>query len=156
MIDKIMSLLEEKALSRNKKRIMEIIQLRSILEPEIAALAAEAHDPKDLARIKTILDAQEKSILEERDEGEEDSHFHQALARAAKNEVLLEVAAVLYDVLRECRVRPLQNLTRRKTSLHGHLKIFQALEKRDPEASRAAMKNHLKEVEALLYDQAVD
>jgi GntR family transcriptional regulator, transcriptional repressor for pyruvate dehydrogenase complex len=156
MIDKIISLLEDKALAKSPKRIREILEFRYILEPEIAALAAKSLNPKDLARIKTILDTQEKNLLEDKEDAEDDLHFHMALARATKNDVLVEVAAVLYDVLSECRVPPLQNLTRKKVSLHGHQEIYAALRERDSELSRMAMRNHLSDVQSLLFGQSTD
>ena len=156
MIDKIVSLLEDKALANNPKRIREILEFRYILEPEIAALAARSLSPKDLARIKTILDSQERDLLDDEEDADEDLHFHMALARATKNDVLVEVAAVLYDVLSECRVSPLQNLTRRKVSLQGHQEIYAALRGRDSESSRVAMRNHLRDVESLLFGRPTD
>jgi len=156
MIDKIISILEDKTLAKNTKRIKEILEFRRILEPEIAALAAESHDQKDLLRIKAILDAQEKKLPEDKEDAEEDLHFHMALARATKNEVLVEVAAVLHDILRECRVPPLQNLTRKRISLQGHQRVYAALIDRDSESSRMAMRNHLREVESLLEGQCTD
>ncbi|MGA2400323.1 MAG: FCD domain-containing protein [Syntrophobacteraceae bacterium] len=151
MFEKIISMLEDKALASNSQRIKEIIQFRYILEPEIAALAAESIGDNDLVRIQTILDAQEKNLLENADDAKEDLRFHIALARATKNEVIGEIFAVLYDILRECRVPPLQNSQRKKTSLQGHLKIYRALKERDSESSRMAMRDHLNDVESLLY-----
>ncbi len=87
MFEKIISLLEDKALAENSKRIKEIMQFRYILEPEIAALAAQSIDDNDLLLIRTILDAQERNLLENKDDAEDDQRFHIALARATKNEV---------------------------------------------------------------------
>jgi GntR family transcriptional repressor for pyruvate dehydrogenase complex len=156
MLDKIIAVLEDQALAKNTKRIKEILEFRRILEPEIAALAAESHDPQDLVRIKAILDNQEKSLLEDKTDAQDDLHFHLALARATKNEVLAEVAAVLHDILRECRVPPLQNLARKRISLQGHQGIYAALRERDSELSRTAMRNHLRDVESLLDSQSTD
>ena len=153
MFEKIISLLEDKALAENSKRIKEIMQFRYILEPEIAALAAQSIDDNDLLLIRTILDAQERNLLENKNDAEDDQRFHIALARATKNEIMGEVFAVLYDILRECRVTPLQNAQRKKTSLRGHLRIYTALQERDSESSRVATRDHLNEVESLLYER---
>ena len=152
MIEKIISLLEDRALAGNSLRIKEIIQLRHILEPEVAALAAESIGDNELSRIKAILDAQEKKLAENKDDAEEDLRFHLALARATKNEVIVEVFAVLFDILKECRVAPLQNAKRKITSLEGHLGIYRALKQRDANSSRTAMRNHLSEVESTICD----
>lgn len=150
MIDKIISFLEDQATAKNTRRMLEILEFRRILEPEIAALAAKSLDPDDLALLKTILDRQEKSLSENKDDARDDLHFHLTLARATKNEVLVEVSAILHDILRECRVPPLENLTRKSISLGGHQKIYAALKEGDAELSRSAMRDHLRDVEYLL------
>ena len=156
MFDKIISVLEDQAIAKNTKRIKEILEFRRILEPEIAALAAASLDPDDLVLIKTILDRQEKSLAEDKGDAHDDLHFHLTLARATKNEILVEVIAILHDILRECRVPPLENLTRKRISLQGHQQIYAALIERDSESSRKAMLNHLSEVDSLLYGQRTD
>lgn len=153
MIDKIISILEDKTLAKNTKRIKEILEFRRILEPEIAALAAESHEPRDLARIKAILDTQEKKLPEDQEDAEENLNFHLALARTTRNDVPVEVAASCMNILRECRVPPLQNLTRKRISLQGHQRIYAALRDRDSESSRMAMRDHLSEVESTLEGQ---
>ena len=151
MIDKIVSLLEAKALTSNPKRVREIFQLRYILEPEIAAIASKSLSSKDLERIKVILETQEKGVLLDKEDAEEDLHFHMALVRATKNDVLVEMAAVLYDLLSECRVPPLESMRRKELSLQGHKEIYAALRAEDPELSRISMRKHLQEVESLLF-----
>ncbi len=152
MFTKIISLLEEQAIAKNKKRIKEILEFRLILEPEIAALAAKFFDDNDLVLIRTILEKHEKSLSEDKEDAHDDLHFHLTLARSTKNEIIVEVIAILHDILEECRVSPLENLKRKRISLEGHQKIYEALRKRDPELSRAAMLNHLIEVDSLLYN----
>ena len=156
MIDKIISLLEDKAIAGNTKRIKEILEFRRIWEPEIAARAAQSLDSNDLALIKAILDNQEKSLAEDKEDAQDDLRFHLTLARATKNDVIVEVTAIIHDILKECRVPPLENLTRKKISLQGHQKIYAALRERDSELSRTAMMNHLTEVDSLLFGQGKD
>jgi GntR family transcriptional repressor for pyruvate dehydrogenase complex len=156
MFNKIISVLEDQAIAKNTKRIKEILEFRRILEPEIAALAAESLDPNDLVLINAILDRQEKSLSEDKEDAQDDLHFHLALARATKNEILVEVTAILHDILRECRVPQLENIARKRISLQGHQKIYAALRERDSELSRSAMRDHLRDVESLLYGQQTD
>ena len=156
MFDKIISVLEDRAVAQNTRRIKEILEFRRILEPEIAALAAESLDPNDLVLIKTILDRQEMSLSQEKADAQDDLHFHLTLARATKNDILVEVTAILYDILGECRVPQLENLTRKRISLQGHQKIYEALKERDSELSRSAMRDHLRDVESLLYGRRTD
>ena len=148
MRDALHSLLADQSLARNSRRQVEIIEFRSLLEPEIAALAAQNAGEKDLARLDAILAAQAESPDSGTDDAQADQHFHLALARATGNEVIRETVAVLHDLLRECRVPPLQNPLRKRLSLEGHGRIRAALAAKDPEAARAAMRAHLKDVES--------
>jgi GntR family transcriptional repressor for pyruvate dehydrogenase complex len=153
MFNKIISGLENQSIAKNTRRIKEILEFRRILEPEIAALAAKSHDQKDLALMKMILDRQEKGLSDDKEEAREDLHFHMTLARATKNEIIVEVSAILHDILRECRVPPLGNFARRKISIEGHQKIYDAVRQRDSEQSRSAMLDHLRNVETVLYGE---
>jgi DNA-binding FadR family transcriptional regulator len=77
--------------------VMPSLQFRYILEPEIAALAAQSIDGNDLLLIQTILDAQVKDLPENKDDALEDQRFHIAPARATKNQIMGEVFALLYE-----------------------------------------------------------
>lgn len=152
MIDKFISRLEDRSAAANTQRIREILELRRILEPEIAARAARSLGERDIELLQAIVDRQEQDLVRDgEDDAGEDLHFHVTLARATKNEVIVEVTALIYDLLKESRVPPLVSPERKKASFLGHRRIFAALKERDPEVSRAAMLSHLFEIDLVLY-----
>lgn len=153
MRDDLYALLTDRAIAGNSARLRDIVEFRGMLEPEIAAQAAARRDEKDLKRIQAILLAQERNIQDGKDDPDEDMHFHQALARASKNEVLREVSALLYDILRESRVPPLQTRERKTASLAAHKAVFAALERGDQDGCRQAMREHLRDVAALVLGE---
>lgn len=134
----------DRMLAARPERLREVIEFRLVVEPEVAALAAARRSGDDLARMSRLVTEQEAS----QGEGfaELDSRFHMALARATKNEVIWEMAAVLHDLLSESRRSPLMSPERFEVSLRGHQRILDALEKADPELCREAMRAHLKDV----------
>jgi GntR family transcriptional repressor for pyruvate dehydrogenase complex len=134
----------DRMLATKPERLREVIEFRLVVEPEVAALAAARRSGDDLLRMKRLVEEQEAS----RGEGfaELDLRFHMALARATKNEVIWEVAAVLHDLLSESRSVPLMSKERFEISLKGHRRILEAVEKKDPELCREAMRTHLKDV----------
>ncbi|GAB6036770.1 hypothetical protein JCM15519_13290 [Fundidesulfovibrio butyratiphilus] len=136
------------------ERLRQILALRHLLEPEIAALAASNATDQDIRRIRTIYDRQAESAQRGEDAAEDDAHFHLALARASKNEVFREVVAVLYDMLAETRAEGLRSPERDRLSLAGHEAVVAALEKRDPQACRQAMDSHLKSLETRLLSHS--
>jgi len=137
-------------IAANPERIREAIEFRLVVEPEVAALAAARRTDDDLARMAKLVALQEAG-------GEEgssglDARFHMALARATKNEVIWEMAAMLQDLLSETRSAHLRSKERYEASLHGHRRIMMALEDADPEACRQAMRDHLRAVGELAED----
>jgi DNA-binding FadR family transcriptional regulator len=57
----------------------------------------------------------------------------------------------LFDLLRQTRERYLQPEERKRRSLHGHQKILSAIKRRNPVATRQAMRQHLDEIEDILF-----
>lgn len=128
-------------IAANPVRIREVIELRLAVEPEIAALAATRRTDADLKRMARLLEEQEAA--EGQAFADKDSRFHMAIAKAAANEVIWEMAAVLSDLLSESRAAPLLGPERRERSLAGHRRVFDALAAGDPQAARQAMREHL-------------
>jgi GntR family transcriptional regulator, transcriptional repressor for pyruvate dehydrogenase complex len=138
---------------RDDKRVREIIEVRRMLEPEIAALAARNAGPADVARIMAIVDGQERALALGREDPGADEHFHMSLARITGNEVLCEVAAVLQDILAGSREPRLLGPERLKASLEGHKAIAAALSGGDEAACRELMREHLDRVENKLFGE---
>jgi DNA-binding FadR family transcriptional regulator len=125
----------------------EIFEARRLLEPEIAALAAERANPSEIRRLEAILEEQGRQIAKGEIGVETDSAFHSALARAAKNKVFLRLDNAMVESLREIRERSLQTDGRAARSLAGHQKILKAIRARDPVKARQAMLEHLEAIE---------
>lgn len=141
------------ALMRKRKHVAELLEVRSIIEPPIAARAAEHITPEELARMEEILRRQSDKVKRGEPAIEEDSEFHYAIATAANNSVLLHVIDVLMDLLRESRERNMQVEGRLQKSFEGHKRIFTALCRGDARAAEAAMRRHLDEVTQLVLMQ---
>ena len=80
----------------------------------------------------------------------EDTEFHYAIALASGNSVVRKVLDTLMDLLRDSRERSLQVDGRPQKSLSGHRKILAALNRRDADAAKLAMRRHIEDVEKML------
>jgi GntR family transcriptional regulator, transcriptional repressor for pyruvate dehydrogenase complex len=118
--------------------------VRWILEPEIAALAAVNITPDELESLRLISDLPDSDTLEQH--VERDIAFHLQIARATQNPVLLIVISSTTELLRESRRRTFQVPGELPKARQWHHKIFAAIERRDPQASRDAMSAHLGQV----------
>src|SRR5207249_12011936 len=140
-------------LTRKREMVAELLDVRRILEPALAARAARNASDDEIAELEEILRRQEQKLQRGEPAIEEDSQFHYALALAARNSVLQRVLDVLMDLLRESRTRSLQVPGRLERSYAGHRRILRAIKRRDAKAAEKAVKQHLSEIEAILMRQ---
>lgn len=144
------------AILQQKDALLDIFEARKIVEPEIAALAAERATEHDVTQLQAILKKQQEEIATGGTGIEVDTTFHSALAHAAKNVLLLKLNDSIVDSLRETRERSLQGRGRREKSLAGHREIMRAIRQRDPKAARQAMLTHLEAIEHNVLQSETD
>lgn len=141
-------------LAREKDNILELFQIRKILETEAAAWAAQKAEPADLDRLESLL--AEAEALAHDPEGSRqklnqiNTEFHYTLIKAAGNHTLERVMAGLMDMLTEVRDITLQLPGRQAGSVTGHRELLAALRAHDSAKARTCMARHLKAVEAII------
>jgi GntR family transcriptional regulator, transcriptional repressor for pyruvate dehydrogenase complex len=140
-------------LPQKRKVINELLDVRMIIEPPLAARAAMHASAEQIAQLEAILNRQEEKVRRNELATEEDADFHNTIAQASDNSVLLKLALVLMDSLREVRERSLQVGGRQPKSLAAHRQILAAIQQGDPQAAEAAMRRHLLEVEKLILQK---
>jgi GntR family transcriptional repressor for pyruvate dehydrogenase complex len=140
-------------LAHKRELVAELLDVRRMIEPALAARAAANATEEELSRLDDILRRQEAKVRRGERSIEEDSEFHYAIALAARNGVVLRVLDVLMDLLRESRARSLQVRGRPERSCAGHRRILRAIKRRDGPAAEAAVRKHLKEIEEIVTRQ---
>lgn len=127
--------------------LIELSEMRRIVEPEVAALAAQRIDADALAAARTAL-AELHTATEPLEPGEfirADLAFHQAVAQAAGNRVILGTMSELQELLRASRMLTMRVPGAPARTVEGHARVYRALADGDPEAARAAMRMHLED-----------
>jgi DNA-binding FadR family transcriptional regulator len=127
----------------------EIMQVRLVIEPPVAALAARAATQADIDHICECLKRGGASDDFEGFEGW-DAKLHRAIARAAHNGLLIS----MFDVMNTARALPVWGSLKRRTSTpelricyhDEHTAIVDALADRDPREAETAMRRHLEHV----------
>jgi GntR family transcriptional repressor for pyruvate dehydrogenase complex len=123
-----------------------LIEVRELLEPSIAARAAQLADEKDLSALREAYDAMERAGDNADAFIEADLDFHLALAEAAGNPLILALIDSIVALLREHRTRIFQvNGGPQRGQLH-HRRILDAVTRHDAAGARAAMESHLRQV----------
>lgn len=124
----------------------QLAEVRAMLEPEIAALAASRADEQHLATMREAVAVMDRSSGDADAYIEADLDFHLALAEAAANPVILSLIDSIVGLLREQRLG-IFNVDRgpQRGQLH-HKRILEAVEQRDAEKARVAMRDHLQQI----------
>jgi GntR family transcriptional regulator, transcriptional repressor for pyruvate dehydrogenase complex len=123
-----------------------LAQVRQILEPEIAALAATRIQEPQLALMREAFSTMNSALKDPDAYIEADLDFHLALAEAAENPLILSLLDSIVGLLREQRLKIFFHESGPERGQYHHARILEAIEKRDPDASRAAMRDHLQQV----------
>jgi GntR family transcriptional repressor for pyruvate dehydrogenase complex len=137
-------------LVRKRHLVAELVDVRQMIEPALAARAAANATEQEVAQLEDILRRQAEKMRRGEETVEEDSEFHYSLALAARNTVILKVLDVLMDLLRESRSRSLQVPGRSERSYAGHLRILKAIKRRDGVAAERAARQHLSEIQRIV------
>jgi GntR family transcriptional repressor for pyruvate dehydrogenase complex len=138
------------ALLARRDLLADLMAVRKMIEPAMAREAARRATPEEIRRMEAILARQAAKIEAGGLAIDEDTAFHDMIARASRNQVVLKVIDVLMDLLREGRERSLQVRGRPQRSLRGHRQILDAIRRRDPEGAARAMQVHLEQIEETL------
>ena len=123
-----------------------LAEVRAILEPEIAALAATRVQESELAAMREAVAAMDKAGQDPDGYIEADLDFHLALAEAAANPLILSLLDSIVGLLRESRLRIFLNPGGPERGQVHHKRILAAVERHKPEEARAAMRAHLEQV----------
>jgi GntR family transcriptional repressor for pyruvate dehydrogenase complex len=123
-------------------------ELRLVLEPECAHLAALRRSQADLQRMASALEGFEQAAAKGDVAHHFDFEFHEAIAQASANPRMLQVIQTLqYDVSHAVnmtrhlvRLKPWQ---RTNDVLQEHREIYRCIERQDAEGARRAMRSHI-------------
>ena len=125
----------------------ELMVLREILEPEIAALAAANARKNEINKLKSQIKIVDEAFIAKDTERYilEDEIFHENLAEATHNELIEAIIVGLRSVMLPFKKVLIDKiLIDREHAVH--IKVVKAVSEKDPEAARGAMKDDIKAV----------
>lgn len=123
-----------------------LAELRLILEPGIAALAAVRADEENMVALHDAVAVMDRAQRDPEAYIEADLDFHLALAEAAANPLILSLIDSIVGLLREQRIKIFNVEGGPERGQAHHKRILEAMERRDPEMARTAMRAHLEQV----------
>jgi GntR family transcriptional repressor for pyruvate dehydrogenase complex len=123
-----------------------LVEVREILEPQIAALAATRADEPHLAAMRQAIVVMDGAMHDAHAFIDADDDFHLSLAEAAANPLILSLIDSIVGVLREQRMSVFRLNGGGERGQFHHRRIFAAVERRDADGAREAMRAHLQQV----------
>lgn len=127
-------------------RHRELVELRELLEPGVASLAARRADADDLERMEASIQEMNEAMGDADAFIRADNRFHQQLARASRNRLIPRILDSIVDLLYELRGEIFQVEGGPERGQAHHRTILAAVRDRDATAAKHAMDDHLAQV----------
>ena len=129
---------------KTKREIVEMITIMAALESMAARLAAERASPGDIAELHGLMDDFRSGNSGERLDDYSDANiaFHQAIIRMSGCVLLADMTENLFIHMRAIRKITIHQDDRASRSIVDHMRIIEALERRDPEVAERLAREH--------------
>lgn len=128
--------------------LMELYEMRTVLEGTAARLAARAASPVELEELQAINDEMQRAA------GQSDvaimlnRQFHRLLLDAARNRFLLRAMATVENTLMILGTSSMAKPDRAREAVDEHREVLDALLARDGAAAEAAMRRHMERAQS--------
>jgi DNA-binding FadR family transcriptional regulator len=122
--------------------LKHLTEMRKIVEPAAASLAAERADESEIACIAEACANMQANLNDEQAYAEADTNFHCTILEASHNVFLKPIAHAIRAALRTS-MKVTNPTAHSNRSLPLHLEIFNAISGHDPKAAAEAMRRHL-------------
>jgi GntR family transcriptional regulator, transcriptional repressor for pyruvate dehydrogenase complex len=137
-------------------KYLELYELRQILEPAAAALAARRAIPDDLEDMQNALNDMKASLRDPEKFITSEMKFHAAIMQASKNVAIQSTMRMMYGALSEGRHRVMPLVRDLEQHCAKHEYIFSLIASKDAVGARRAVIADLKYAEALLRQNLKD
>ncbi len=132
-----------KFIQDKKKLGLDLCEIRFMIEPQIAMLAARNATPEEIDRIQSLCDQVRDLIYAGENYGEKDRELHTLIASCTRNSVIPNLIPILNEAI------PLFiDITRQSVkmeTIQTHQAVVDAIRARDGQAAYDAMWQHLED-----------
>jgi DNA-binding FadR family transcriptional regulator len=121
--------------------VVGLFELRLIIEPAAASLAAERRTREDLTRLGAALEVMERHGLANADGQSADREFHDAILAATRNPALVALSSSIGAAVRWTTIHKQRKRKLPRDPIPDHWRVFDAIKAGDAEAARVAMQD---------------
>lgn len=135
--------------------MIDILEVRSVLEGLAAALAAKKITEEEIKVLLKVSEKFNQSVAENNAivMNDYNNKFHNIIFEATKNKKLIQMANGLQEVVQRFKIAYFKEYTRAKEIPHEHELIVQAICARDPVSAKEYGQNHVERLTAVLEDE---
>jgi GntR family transcriptional regulator, transcriptional repressor for pyruvate dehydrogenase complex len=144
------------AVGRTEQGLHDAVELRRMLEPQIARFAAQRRTDSEVVALRAILAEMEACLGDIPRWIAADLAFHAQIAAMAHNALVALQMEGLEPVVREMMVRFNDRAARKRAdwreTYDRHLRVAEAIEAGNPEAAERAMRDHFLAADAAIAE----
>lgn len=137
------------------KDILEVLEIRMVLEGLAASLAAERMSDDEIKELTSICEQFKKYYEEDNIEGmiEKDVEFHDCIFNSTGNEKLNQISQSLREQIYRFRVRYISRYDKAKELVEEHQALLEAIVNRDPENANKYGMAHIENLTSHMMEQ---
>ncbi|MCT4593287.1 MAG: GntR family transcriptional regulator [Anaeromicrobium sp.] len=130
------------------KDILDVIEVRSVLEGLAASLAADRMSGEDVSELKEISNKFKACFEEENADGmiEQDRKFHECILKSTRNSKLIQINQGLQEQIHRFRIIYFSEYSQAKDLLEEHEEILNAIIRRDPIKAKEIAATHVENI----------
>jgi len=134
------------AIELNEPTLDSLFEVRLVLEPLAAGLAAERATNEEIDRLKVCVERSARSRITLRRFAELDAELHRLIVEAARNGLLSNLIASLNLLSKQSRDRTVRQPGVPSATRRDHSAIVNAIADRNRDKAEAAMRHHIEQV----------
>ena len=129
--------------ANQQELIAHLLEMRLLIEPGVAALAAQRRRDEDLAQMKMLLDKMDNAYLHGEDYSPYDAEFHSMIARAACNGVVERLLPTIHESIQAGYHHTQRVEGSYQRASQCHLDMYRGIMEHDSERARQAAQRHM-------------
>jgi DNA-binding GntR family transcriptional regulator len=129
---------------KSKREIIEMIEMWAALESMSARLATLRAPDEQIEKLRHLFDSFQSSPPSEHIDEYSDANiaFHQAIVQLSKSQIIVDTIKNIFMHVRAIRRMTIAQSDRASSSIGDHMRIIEALERRDTERVEELVRQH--------------
>jgi GntR family transcriptional regulator, transcriptional repressor for pyruvate dehydrogenase complex len=128
----------------------ELVEARTLIEVELAGLAAEHANAENVKEIGKYIDLMESAKKKPEEFVQADVNFHLAIGRAASNSILMNALHLIRNLLQQWILGAVVVKGVPEKACAQHKRVLLAIRKGDGSSARKEMRSHLRSMAAFV------